>query len=472
MRRLLSAVVLIVCTAPLIAAEPGQWPQFRGPNFGRAVGTGKLPTQIGPDRGIVWKTPLPPGHSSPIILGDRIYLTAARDKALVTIALDRGSGKVLWEAEAPYKHLEKLHAISSPAQCTPVSDGRLVISFFGSSGLCCYDRDGKLQWHLPLGPYKNELGAGSSPVLVGDVVVTNQDHDGDSFLLAVDKRSGRPVWRVDRPDFTCGNATPVILEVNGKKQLVVSGSLRVVGYDPENGKELWTVRGLSRAVHITPTIGPDNTLYLGGWTSGADPGDRFQVPTWEEMLQRDANKNGTLEKGEFPPGPIGDRFAHFDRDKDGRVTKVEYEAYRHVMLAAVNRFVAIKPGGNGDVTASHVLWEHTKDLPFVPSPPLINGHLFLIKNPGILTTLNAATGKTVKSERVSSGSDYYASPVAGDGKVYLLSQKGHLTVVSADGQWKVLHRARFDEDAYATPALVDGRVYLRTAGYLYCFGEN
>jgi outer membrane protein assembly factor BamB len=189
------------------------------------------------------------------------------------------------------------------------------------------------------------------------------------------------------------------------------------------------------------------------------------------MLQRDTNKNGTLEQDEFPEGPLKPRFPHFDRDKDGHVTKPEYEAYRNVIVSAVNRFVAIKPGGQGDITSSHVLWEQRKDIPFVPSPLYYNDHIFLIKNPGILVTLDAKTGKQVKAERVSSGSDYYASPAAADGKVFLLSQRGHLTVVSGEGQWKVLHRARFDEDGFATPVIFDGRLYLRTTGHLYCFGE-
>jgi outer membrane protein assembly factor BamB len=473
MRASLAILLLTVFLTPLPAVEPGNWMQFRGPASATAVGANKLPGDIGPDRNVLWKVPLDPGHSSPIVSGDRIFLTAARGKRLLTIGMDRATGKILWEAVAPYKQLEKIHGISSHAASTPVTDGQLVVSFFGSSGLSCYDRDGKVQWHVPLGPFKNELGAGSSPILLGDAVFLNMDHDSGSFLLAVDKRTGKTLWRVERPDFTCSYATPVVWDVNGKKQLVVNGTLRAVGYDPETGKEIWTVRGLARAVHLTPTVGPDNTLYIGGWTSGADAGERFDAPPWAEMLAKhDTNKNGTLEQDEFPPGPLKERFLHFDANKDGHVSQEEYEAYRKIILTAVNRVMAVRPGGVGDITMTHVLWEQPKNLPAVPSPLYAAGHLFLVKNPGILTSLDAASGKIVKSERVSAGSDYYASPVFGDGKVYLLSQRGHCTVVSAEGQWKVLSRARFDEDVYATPALVDGKIYLRTAGYLYCFGER
>ena len=335
----------------------GSWPQFRGPNAsGLPDAEQKLPAQIGPDKNVIWKTPLPPGHSSPAIHGDRIYLTAVRDKSLVTIALDRQAGKIVWEATAPHKTLEKIHQIGSHAQPTPATDGERVISFFGSSGLLCYDTAGKLLWHLPMGPFKNEFGSGSSPILVGDKVILNQDHDSESFLLAVDKRTGKQLWKVDRSEFIVGFSTPIVWENNGKKQIVVAGTLRVVGYDVETGKEAWTVRGLSRIISMTPSIGPDGTLYVSAWAPGGDPGEKFDVPPFAEMLAKyDKNKNGTLEVDEMPAGPLKDRFAQIDGDKDGHITKAEYEKIRDIVDKAVNRMVAIKPGGQGDVTESHIL---------------------------------------------------------------------------------------------------------------------
>lgn len=473
MRWFVVICILSVHVMPALAAEPAAWPQFRGPN-GVAVAAGdhKLPAEIGPNQNVLWKTPLPPGHSSPIVWGDKIFLTAVRDKKLLTIGLDRTNGKVLWEAEAAYEKLEKVHQIGSHAQGTPATDGERVVSFFGSSGLLGYDLAGKLLWRRPLGPFKNDLGAGSSPVIVDNLVLLNQDHDIDSFLLAVDKRTGEVVWKVDRSEFPVSYATPVIAEVNGRKQAIVNGSLRIVGYDLAAGKELWTVRGMSRAVHMTPTLGPGGIIYAAGWTSGGDDTDRFDVPTFDEMLAKyDANKNGTLEYDEMPDGPLKMRFSMLDRDKDGHVTREEYDFLRRVFGAAKNRIVAIKPGGTGDVTESHLLWEQRKHLPVIPSPLFYQDHLFLVKTGGIPTTLDVKTGKPIKEDRLGGGGDYYSSPVAGDGKVYFLSQRGHLTVLSGAGDWRVLHRSRFDEDTYATPALIDGRVYLRTTGHLYCFGS-
>jgi len=466
-------MVLLCGAGPLAgAAEPAYWPQFRGPGgTALAVGEQKLPAEIGPEQNVLWKVPLPPGHSSPVVVGDRLFLTAVRDKKLLTLCLDRATGKTLWEAEAPYERLEKVHQIGSHAQPTPASDGTRVVSFFGSSGLLCYDLAGKLLWQVPLGPFKNDLGAGSSPVIVDDIVLLNQDHDIDSFLLAVDKHTGKTLWKTDRSEFPVGYATPVISEVNGKKQVIIAGSLRVVGYDLATGKELWTVHGMSRAVHMTPTVGPDGTIYAAGWTAGGDDSDRFKVPSFEELMaESDANKNGTLEANEVPEGPLKSRFSMLDRDKDGHVTRAEYEFLRRVFDKALNRIIAIKPGGQGDVSESHVLWSQRKHLPVIPSPLLYKGQLFMVKTGGILTALDARTGTPGKQERLFGGGDYYSSPVGGDGKVYLLSQRGHLTVVSAAGDWQVLHRTRFDDDVYATPALVEGRIYLRTAGHLYCFG--
>jgi outer membrane protein assembly factor BamB len=189
------------------------------------------------------------------------------------------------------------------------------------------------------------------------------------------------------------------------------------------------------------------------------------------MLTRyDKNKNGTLELEELPAGPIKDRFSMIDRDKDGHITKAEYEFMKRVFDGAKNRIMAIKPGGLGDVTDTHVLWSQRKYLPVVASPLLYQGLLFQVKNGGILVTLDARTGQLVKQGRIPGPGDYYSSPVAGDGKVFLVSQRGQLTIVSAEGSWRVLGKADFGEEVYGTPALVDGRVYLRTKNHLYCFG--
>src|SRR5206468_5343935 len=172
---------------------------------------------------VLWKTALPPGHSSPVVVGDRVYLTAVRQKRLLTLTLDRKDGRILWEAPAPAAVLEQVHRIGSHAQPTPAADAERVVSFFGSCGLFCYDRAGKQLWHRPMGPFKNDFGAGSSPILTGNRVILCQDHDQHSFLMALDVRTGEPVWKTDRSEFLRGYCTPVIWDVGGKKQVVVAG---------------------------------------------------------------------------------------------------------------------------------------------------------------------------------------------------------------------------------------------------------
>jgi outer membrane protein assembly factor BamB len=463
---------LLFIFAMTASVTAGDWPLFRGPNGGVAIGDQKLPAEIGPSTNILWKTALPAGHSSPVVYGQRIFVNAVHGKDLLTLAFDRGTGKQLWSVKAPHEAREKIHTIGSQAQCTPATDGERVVSFFGSSGLICYDAaTGKQLWFVPMGPFKNDFGAANAPFIVGGVVILGQDHDADSFLMAIDKTSGQTIWRKDRSEFPVGFANPILWEVDGRRQIVMAGTLRVVGYDYASGKELWTVRGMARVMNMTPSVGPDGTLYVAGYAAGADPGSRIVAPPWDEMLSKyDANKNGTLEIDEMPAGDLKQRFSLIDRDKDGHITKAEYENMRKIFEIAQNRIVAIRPGGSGDITHSHVLWSQTKHIPFVPSPLLYKNHLFMVKNGGIISCLDAKTGKPTKQERGAAAADYYASPVGGDGKVYLFSQNGDATIISAEPQWQVLHSVKFDDDIFATPAIVDGRIYLRTAKNLYCFG--
>jgi outer membrane protein assembly factor BamB len=267
---------------------------------------------------------------------------------------------------------------------------------------------------------------------VGDRVILSQDHDNGSFLVMFDKMTGEQIWKIDRSEFPRGYATPVIWTVNGKKQIVVAGTLRAIGYDFDSGKEIWTLRRLARICNMTPVIGPDNTLYLAAWAPGADENDRIVTEPWKDMLAKyDKNKNGMLELDEMPAGELKNRFTQIDRDKDGHISKQEYENMSRVFAEAQNSIVAVKPGGTGDITATNVLWTQKKHLPYIPSPLYYEGHLYMVKNGGLLSCLDPKDGKLLKQERVFGSANYYASPVAGDGKIYLFSEKGDASVVRA-----------------------------------------
>lgn len=452
-------------------ASAEDWPQFRGPkSTGISLSKRPLPVEVSPDSLVVWKTEVPGGHSSPVLSGDRIFLTAAQGDKLSTVALDRATGTILWEAPVPHDGLEKIHRTGSHAQSSPVTDGEVVISFFGSSGLHGYDRSGKLLWTKRMGPFKNDFGAGSSPIIEGDLVILVQDHDVDSFIAAYNKKTGEEVWRTDRSEFLRNYATPVIWEVDGQKQIVVAATLRIVGYDLATGEEAWTVKGVSRIVNMTPVIGPDNTLYAACWSPGNEGEERVDPLSVDELFSHDADKNDTIEEAEFPEHPLKRRFTQLDRNKDTHLSKDEYRAVVRTHSDGRNVVLAIAPGGKGDITKTHVRWEQTKQIPYCPSPLFYEGHLYMVKDGGILSVLDAKSGKVLKQARLKATGNYYASPIAGDGKVYLFSQNGELTVLSAGTGWEELHTVAFDGDGHATPALADGRLYVRAGNTLYAFG--
>ena len=471
MTRLAPLCILLGLVTPAVAEN---WPQFRGPlATARPQHEQPLPAEIGPEANVVWKIELPPGHSSPIVWNDRIFVTGVRDdKQLVTIALDRVTGQTLWEVEAPHEKLEEIHEIGSHAQATPATDGERVYSFFGSCGLFCYDFNGKLLWQRAMGPFNNGFGAGSSPILDDDRVILCQDHDTDSFLLALDKVTGKELWKTDRSEFPRNYCTPVVWTIEGKKQIVVAATLRVVGYDLQTGRELWTVRGIARTVCASPTIGPDNTLYVASWAAGGDAGERIALDPFDIILKEvDKNADAQIQEDELPTGPVKQRYPQIDRDKTGGNTRDEYEFFRGLFAQGKNNVIAIKPGGMGDVTESHVAWTQTRLVPFCASPVYYDGTLFMIKDGGIMSSLNAVTGKPLKQSRLPATNEYYASPVAADGKIYCLNDEGKLTVTSAEASWQTLHSADFGEPVHATPAIVGANMYLRTASKLYCFGK-
>ncbi|MFM7056818.1 MAG: PQQ-binding-like beta-propeller repeat protein [Planctomycetota bacterium] len=465
-----TSIVIALSVALAAAASAEDWPQFRGPGAsGVSRSLQPLPTRIGPEENVLWKQKLPTGHSSPAIHGGRLFLTGVDGEELVTMAVDCTTGEVIWKRPAPNVTKEKIHTTGSLAQSSPATDGQVVISFFGSSGLLAYSPDGQLLWSKKMGPFRNDFGAGSSPVIDGDRVVLVQDHDEESFIAVFDKLTGREIWRKERSEFLRNYATPVIWTVEGRRQVVVLATLRITAYDLESGEEVWTCGGVSRIINMTPVIGKDNTLYAACFSPGNDTDDRVVPLTVEQLFAADADGNGTIEEPEFPDHPFRGRFSQLDRNKDGHLTKAEYAVTSRPHIDGRNVVLAIAPGGRGDITTTHVRWEHLKQIPYCPSPLYYRDALLMVKNGGIMTVLDAATGAVQKQKRLRATADYFASPVAGDGKVYLMNVNGDLTVLSAD-TWEELHTASLEADGHATPAIADGRVFIRAGETLYCFG--
>jgi outer membrane protein assembly factor BamB len=468
----LPVIPLVAATACLIAAA-ADWPQFRGPNaFGVSDTTG-LPTEFGPDKNVIWRTALPPGHSSPVLSADRIFLTAFSEDQLYVITLDRFTGKILWRRELPRMRKQKLHNSNSPASPSVATDGRNAYAFFTDFGLVSYGSDGEERWRVPLGPFDNPFGLGASPVLANGKVIQICDSETGSFAIAVDQKTGRTVWRVERPDMTRGFSTPVLYQPKGGAlQVLVAGTNRFVAYDVETGKEVWWVRGLTWQMKPTPIVAGD-IAYVLGWAGGADQGNQAAIPSLAEILKvADANHDGKLSKQELAGSPYQKDLDDADLNGDGFLEEREWEKYRE-RRTLVNSVMAVRLGGAGDMTDKSILWRFYKSLPNVPSPLLYRNVLYLMKEGGILTALDPATGSVLKQGRLKGALDfYYSSPVGADGKIFASSEDGHVSVIKAGADWEVLAVNDMNEPVYATPAPVDQQLYLRTRNMLYCFGNT
>jgi outer membrane protein assembly factor BamB len=440
--RLPSMVAALVWSATAGVAEPEYtWPQFRGP-AGQGVSAEKgLPDDWSATRNVLWKTAIPGrGYSSPVIWGDRIFLTTAIEGELVpgakgvqhiieghpyvhpqgvgddrrhtfkVLAIDARDGRVAWERTAyeglPY---DTRHKKGSFASQTPVTDGKLVYTYFGSEGLLfAYEMDGTLKWKAALGGIATVgVGVGTSPVLYKDLLILQCDEDtGDkSYIIALDKRTGKQVWRVPRK-VQVSWATPVLVHAGGRDELVTSGTEWIIAYAPATGAELWRAKGLESNAVPSPVVVGDIVVVSAG----------------------------------FP-----EKLA-----------------------------MAIRAGGRGDVTGTpRVLWRYTKGTAYVPSPIAYQGYVYLVTDKGILTCLDARTGE-VKYEggRVPLPATVMASPVAFDGKILVSTMEGDTFVIRAGPVHEVLRTNTLGEPMAASPAIAQGRIYIRGESHLYAIGPR
>jgi outer membrane protein assembly factor BamB len=489
---------LLMLSATGAAAE--DWPQFRGPNgSGVSVSTG-LPEVFGPEKNVVWKTPLPPGHSSPVLTRDRVFVTAyseekavgsqqpavgtkgdAREKnhKLLVICLDRQTGKLMWQREVPRSREGRLQNVNNPASPSPVTDGANVYVFFQEFGLVSYDGAGKERWRLPLGPFNMFYGFGASPILVDDKVILPVDQDSpSSYLIAADKNSGRVRWKVERPAVISGYSTPIIFQPKqGPKQIVIPESFQLSAYSVADGKRVWWVRGL--ACEMKSIASSDGEyVYINGWGFPQNqPGEQVGTVPFEEARARyDKNNDKLIAKSEVTGAEKMDKmlraaFEAFDMDRDEKLNAKDWEVFRG-MMASENGLLAIRLGGQGDQTATAIRWRYQRPVPQVPSTLLYRGVLFMVNDSGILLSFDPATGSVIKQGRLHGAIDkYFASPVAADGKVFLVGQGGQVSVLKAAGDWQVLAVNELDDEVFATPAIADGRVYIRTRSALYSFGK-
>ena len=442
---------LLCCVLLFIASQPAalpqleearfQWPSFRGPGASGVADGQNPPTTWDAVSGsnVLWKTPIPGlGHSSPIVWGDRIFLTTAvsddpdsvfrygtdgrqdrrsdRSRHVWQVyAIDRVSGEVAWVREAVSgSPIVQRHPKNSYATATPATDGEHVVVLIATGGLSCYDFDGELLWQVELGPldsgasYDNayQWGAASSPIIWDGLVIVQADQQEGSFIAAFDVDTGEEIWRTQR-DLISAFSTPKIHVGRDRVELVTNGAGTMYGYDPASGEELWRMAGSS--LNTTPTpVSDQGLIYI---TSG------------------------------YRTRPI----------------------------------FAIREGATGDISLAdgesenaHVAWSSRRDGPYIASPLVYRGYLYVVSANGVLTVFDSVTGERAYKRRIGdTGGAYSASPVAADGRMYLTSEDGDIFVLRAGPEYELLAMNSMDEVCLATPAVSEGQMFIRTTSHLY-----
>jgi outer membrane protein assembly factor BamB len=429
---------------------------------------------------------VPLGHSSPVLWGDRIFLTSfdLAAKKLELICVDAKTGAILWRRAAPPTEIEETHVVSNPATATPVLDSERVYSYFSSYGVMAFDHGGKSAWTVPLAMPKTHHGSGASPILVGDLLIVNHDAMQGGYLLALDRRTGKEAWRQAYP-VVRGRVESYSTPLFWRDQLVLHRAGIIEAYQASSGKHLWSLA--ENTSGASTLAAASDLIYAATWNVLGEEDQRSPLPDYRSMLKLyDKDGDGAIGAAEFPSDlrytarpelesiPNSQNYVPFknlDRNNDGILQESEWEAFRNriATMAQDHGLLAIRPQGE---TAA-VVWRENSSIPEVPSPLLYQGRLFLVRNGGIVTCLEAASGKVLYRARAGAPGAYYASPVSAHGRVYLASSEGVVTVISAaTDHLDVLARNDLGDDIVATPAIARRAIYVRTLHSLYAFEDR
>jgi outer membrane protein assembly factor BamB len=460
----LVVAALLAATATAAAQAP-DWSRFRGPNGTGIVPDAGYPTEFGPDKNLKWRSAVRPGKSSPVLSPRHVFLTAYDEGRLYTQCFDRATGRLAWErSEAPARH-EDAHVLSEPAAATPVTDGENVYVFFRDFGVISYDAAGAVRWKKPMGPFANRMGAVASPIIAGASLVVVLDQFEKSEIVALSLATGAVQWQVARGE-TDAWTTPALYTPAGQApQIVTAGGGQFGGHSVQSGSRLWTHPGMAPAMVASPVVTGDTVIGFGyGYDS---------TPPFAEALTRaDTDGDGRISVAECGKSAWWIGIAKYFGNRDGFIVESEWLA-AHAAVEAPSSLVAVSlvRGADGAVTARE-LWRYVKSfVAVVPSPLVLDGLVYTIKNGGILTVLAADTGEVVKTGRVGSApASYSASPVATGGRIYFANEDGILAVVRAGKDWEVTASNDLGEPLFATPALSDGRIYVRGQTSLFSFG--
>ena len=415
-RYAISALAAMWMAEAIASVHASDWSAWRGSDATAVSRDHGFPVHWSRTEHVAWTVDLPgKGASSPIVAGGRIYLTSqTEDHGLHVLALEAKSGRLVWDRELT-KGNAKAHSLHNMATPTAIASGSRIWVVFGTGDVGCLDRDGKVLWHRALGteygPYRANHGYGSSPLLLGDRLFVARMHQGASFLLALDSKTGKTLWKADRDlgareEANDSYSSPLPLRESGHVSVVLSGAEAVTSYDPATGAERWRFGGIKVDHPYGRTI------------AGATAADGMVV-TVASGFQ---NRGYTL---------------------------------------------AIRGGGSGDVTATHRLWSVNKFAPDCPTPVIDQGRVFTIRDDGMASCLDLKTGESLWQERLFTD-NVKVSPVAAEGRIYFTSGQGNCVVVKSAPKLEILARNEWKEETLSTPALSDGRIYLRTGNRLTC----
>ncbi len=478
--------MLGICFLLLLLAGDDNWTQFRGPNASGVASNATPPVELSA-KTLLWKRAGPPGQSSPFGMGDHIFLTSfdPATKKFEVLCLGKTDGAILWRRPVEAKEIQSVHAVSNPASAIPVVDAERVYVYFASVGLLAYSHAGELQWSLPLPTPATNFGSGTSPVIAGDFVILNADATADGYLIAVDRKTGKTAWKqpyAANKNTAESYSTPVVFQGN----VVLHRRNIVDAYDLKDGHLAWSAPVASNGTSTVVASG--DVVYTGAWNPVGEKDQRGVFPTWAELLEKyDKDGDGLISENEFPadlfiaqrpdvpniPGAtifVKKFFPGIDANHDGKLQKEEWEAVLKGLTGFPDHgLLALKPDGS----AAKTVWQQKTGIPEVPSPLLYRSRIFLTRNGGVVTCLDAEGGQVNYRSRVGAGGPYFASPVAADGHVYLTSSEGIVTVIDAESEeLEVVARNNLGEDVYATPALLRSSVLVRGASHLFAFGSK
>ena len=487
MRIQVLTVVIAMLGAQVVFAD---WPQFRGPNSSGVADDSPAPVEFGPGRNELWRVSLHSGHSSPCVAGDSIFLTTFQqpEQKLAVVCIARSSGKIRWQREVPTDKTEKGHPAFNPASSTPTSDGDRVVAYFGSFGLVCFDTAGKKLWERKMPLTKSYAGNATSPMIVGDKVILYRGNFVDHFLLAVDKVTGKELWKVPQQEPFAAELACTACPIVAGDKLLVHTARAMQAFDVATGKRIWVAKAATTATS-TPILA-GNEVIVAAWNKLGEPALRPPFPTFGQLVDKhDQDGDQLISRDEFPKlwifhRPDGAeasqngatiRFDRVDKNRDREITADEWKrgvgvVERYRQGAETHGLLAIRTDSKGLVDSSAVRVLENQGIPEVPSPLCDGEYVYLVKNGGVLTCLDLKTGKRVYRMRTGGRGTHYASPLIADEKIFTIAGNGLISVLSLGRNPKVLASNDMGDDVYATPAIVDGVIYVRTHSTLYAFG--